>query len=152
MTEPQMPDPQMPEPPAGGTPTPGEARREGLKKSKWVAAGVAVGAAAFLTGVIAGVNGADSDSSDSQQISSAVPGGFEQAPTGGYDDRRYHDDRDESDDDDRYESDDDDYGSARPFDPRSGGSTYDPRAGGASSGSTTQQAPSAGPQSRSGGS
>lgn len=143
MTEPQMPDPQPSE-----APTPGEARREGLKKSKWVAAGVAVGAAAFLTGVIAGVNGADKDSADGQQISSQVPGGFQQAPTGGFEDNRSYgdddDDRYESDDDDddRYES-DDDFGSARPFNPQSGSS---------SSGSSTQQAPSSGPSSRSGGS
>lgn len=138
MTEPQMPDAQ----PNGGL-TPGEARREGMKKSKWVAAGVAVGAAAFLTGVIAGVNGADDSSADGQQISSAVPGGFQQAPPGNDSDRSYGDDSDRS-------YGDDDFGSARPFDPQSGGSSFNP--GGSSSGSSTQQSPSFGPQSRSGGS
>ena len=145
-----MAAPQSPDDPNGAV-TPGEARREGLKKSKWVAAGVAVGAAAFLTGVIAGVNGAGDSSADGQQISSAVPGGFQQSPQSDDGSSRSYDD-----DDDRYGS-DDDFGSARPFDPRSGssssgGTTFDPQSGGSSSGSSTQQSPSFGPQSRSGGS
>lgn len=138
---------QTPDEP-NGSPTPGEARREGLRKSRWVAAGVAVGAAAFLTGVIAGVNGGDDGSTDSQQISAVQPGGLPQPPQ--YDDdsgRSYDDDSDDSYDDDSDDEDDedsesDDFDGARPFDPRSGGS---------SSGAPTQQAPS-GPQSRSGGS
>ena len=132
MTQPQMPEP--------GAPTPGEARREGLKKSKWVAAGVAVGAAAFLTGVIAGVNGADKTSSGNQ-VSSVVPGGSQ------------------SSNDSNRSYGDDDFGDARPFTPQSGsssnqsgGSTFNPRSGGSSSGSSTQQSPSFGPQTRSGGS
>jgi hypothetical protein len=144
-----MAAPQSPNDPNGAV-TPGEARREGMKKSKWVAAGVAVGAAAFLTGVIAGVNGADGSSADGQQVSSAGPGGFQQAPRSDDGSSRSYDD------DDRYES-DDDFGSARPFDPRSGssssgGSSSIPQSGGSSSGSSTQQSPSFGPQSRSGGS
>ena len=74
-----MAPPQSPSQPDEAR-TPGEVRREGLSRSKWVAAGVAVGAAALLTGVIAGVNRADDSSADGQPISSAVPGGPRQAP------------------------------------------------------------------------
>lgn len=137
-----MAEPQSPGDPNGAA-TPGEARREGLKKSKWVAAGVAVGAAAFLTGVIAGVNGAD-DSTDGQQVSSVVPGGFQQAPQSDDGSSGSYDNPSES-------GSDDDYGSARPFDPSSGssssGGSFTPQSGGSS-----QQSPSFGPQSRSGGS
>jgi len=59
--------------------TPGEARKQGLRKSRWVAAGAAVGAAAFLTGIIAGVNGADSNGLPTQQISS-TNGGVQYTP------------------------------------------------------------------------
>ena len=58
----------------GGTPpTPGEARRQGLRKSRWVAGGVAVGAAALLTGVIAGVNGADGSAADAPTAPIPLP-------------------------------------------------------------------------------
>ncbi|MBM3658689.1 MAG: hypothetical protein FJW95_04210 [Actinobacteria bacterium] len=140
MTDPRTPDPTTPaaamsDPQPGGAPTPGEARREGLRKSKWVAAGVAVGTATFLTGVIAGVNGADDGSAERRQISSAVPGGFRQAATDGFDDGR---------------SDDDGDAGLRPFDPAANGAASDPRSDGSGSGSPSR-APS-GPQTRSGGS
>lgn len=130
MAAPQSPDEPNP------APTPGAIRREGLRKSKWVAAGVAVGAATFLTGVIAGVNGADNPSTGGRRTASVVPGGSSQSP-------RYGDGSGRSYDDDYQVT--DDYGSARPFDPQSGGSS-------SGVGSTTQQAPSFRPQTRSGGS
>jgi hypothetical protein len=43
--------------------TPAEQRRQGLHRARRVAAGVSVGAAVLLTGVIAGVNSAPSSSS-----------------------------------------------------------------------------------------
>lgn len=135
-----MAAPQTPHEP-GDTPTPGEARRQGLRRSRWVAAGVAVGSAAFLTGVIAGLNGVDGNSSDGPQISSVLPGGVQQVPQYGDNARG---------DDGGYEV-DDDLGSARPFDPQAGTSqqapSFDP-----SSGSASQPGPQAGPQTRSGGS
>lgn len=116
--------------------TPGEARRQGMNRSRWIAAGVAVGAAALLTGVIAGANGADDNGTSQQQISATDLDGVQQAPR--YDDGgRY---------DDEYES-DDDYGSARPFEPQQQSPSFNPP-----SGSSTQQSPSFGPQTRSGGS
>ena len=50
--------------------TPGEARRSGLRRTRWIAAGVSVGAAAFLTGTIAAVNAAPSNDSNSGSNSS----------------------------------------------------------------------------------
>jgi hypothetical protein len=117
--------------------TPADARRQGLNKSRWVATGVAVGTAALLTGVIAGVNSADGTSTSPQQLSVADADGFQ--PAAPYDgSRRYESD-------DEYEYDDD--GRAQPFDPRQQAPTFNPP-----SGSSTQQSPSFGPQTRSGGS
>jgi len=112
--------------------TPGEARKQGLRKSRWVAAGAAVGATAFLTGIIAGVNGADSNGIPTQQISS-TNGGVQSAP-------RSDDGYSTSGDDDSFE---------RPFTPQQPSGS----ASGSSSGST-QQVPSftPQPQTRSGGS
>ena len=110
--------------------TPGEARKQGLRKSRWVAAGAAVGATAFLTGIIAGVNGADSNGIPTQQISS-TNGGVQDAPRS----------------DDGYStSDDDDF--ERPFTPQA------PSGSSGSSSGSTQQVPSftPQPQTRSGGS
>ena len=111
----------------------GEARKQGLRKSRWVAAGAAVGAAAFLTGIIAGVNGADSNGIPTQPISS-TNGGVQSAPRS--DDGYSSNDEYESDDDDDFE---------RPFTPQ--------QPSGSASGST-QQVPSftPQPQTRSGGS
>jgi hypothetical protein len=122
--------------------TPGDARRAGIRKSRWVAAGVAVGAAALLTGVIAGVNGVDgSGNADGSQISSVVPGGSSSLPQ--LDDSRGRG----ASIDDEY-GDYEDYESARPFDPQSGsGSTQQ-----LPSGSSTQVSPRFQPQTRSGGS
>ena len=50
--------------------TPGEQRRSGLRRARWVAVGASVGAAAFLTGAIAAVNTAPSGNSDSDSNSS----------------------------------------------------------------------------------
>lgn len=119
--------------------TPGEARKHGLRKSRWVAAGAAVGAAAFLTGIIAGVNGADSNGIPTQPISS-TNGGVQSAPRSddGYSSN------------DEYESDDDDF--ERPFTPQQPSGSASGSAGSASG--STQQAPSftPQPQTRSGGS
>ena len=43
--------------------TPGEARRQGLRRTRWVAAGASVGAAVLLTGTLAVVNAAPSNAS-----------------------------------------------------------------------------------------
>lgn len=116
--------------------TPGDARRQGLRKSRWVAAGVAVGTAAFLTGVIAGVNGVDDSNAGGQQISSGTPGTSQ--PTSGFDDGRASTGSDGSSNVYRYGDEyGDDYGSAQPYSPQSGSS---------------QQIPSFQPQTRSRGS
>ncbi len=128
--------------------TPGEARKQGLRKSRWVAVGAAVGAAAFLTGIIAGVNGADGNGIPTQPISS-TNGGVQSAPRSddGYssDDDKYESD-DEYESDDQYESDGDD--DERPFTPQQ------PSGSSGSSSGSTQQVPSftPQPQTRSGGS
>jgi len=41
--------------------TPGEGRRQGLRRARWIAAGTAVGAAAAVTGTVAAANAAPSD-------------------------------------------------------------------------------------------
>ena len=48
--------------------TPGEARRQGLRRTRWVAAGVSVGAAVLLTGTIAVVNAAPSNASSPASV------------------------------------------------------------------------------------
>ena len=48
--------------------TPADARRHGLMRARWVAAGAAVGAAAVLTGTIAVVNAAPSSPSDGTRV------------------------------------------------------------------------------------
>ena len=115
--------------------TPGEARKQGLRKSRWVAAGAAVGAAAFLTGIIAGVNGADDDNLQPQQISSS-DGVSRYTPRS--------DDGSAStfDDDDEYD---------RPFTPQQPSGSA---SGSSGSSGSTQQSPSftPQPQTRSGGS
>jgi hypothetical protein len=49
-------------PPTSGTPA--EARRQGLTRARWVAAGAAVGAAVVLTGTVAVVHAAPSSKSN----------------------------------------------------------------------------------------
>jgi hypothetical protein len=74
--------------------TPGEARKQGLRRSRWAAAGVAVGATAFLTGIIAGVNGApQANASAGRQASVATDDRSLDIPQ--YDGRRYEYDDDE---------------------------------------------------------
>lgn len=110
--------------------TPGEARRQGLNKSRWIAGGVAVGAAALLTGVIAGANGAGSGATSTQQeVSAAIPGSTFSVPR--YDDHR--------ESEREY---DDDFEDARPYTPSQ---QQAPSA-------APQRTPSYGPQTRSGGS
>ena len=48
--------------------TPSEARRHGLNRARWVAAGAAVGAAVVLTGTVAVVHAAPSSSSNPNQL------------------------------------------------------------------------------------
>ena len=48
--------------------TPAEERRHGLNRSRWIATGAAVGAAAVLGGTIAMVNAAPSAPSDSNRV------------------------------------------------------------------------------------
>src|SRR5262245_22051075 len=50
--------------------TPSEARRQGLNRARWVAAGAAVGTAVVLTGTIAVVHAAPSNSNGNQLIRS----------------------------------------------------------------------------------
>jgi|SRR6476619_3985803 len=50
--------------------TPSEARRQGLKRARWIAAGAAVGSAVVLTGTIAVVHAAPSSSHANQLIRS----------------------------------------------------------------------------------
>ncbi|GMU78019.1 MAG: hypothetical protein AMXMBFR46_08160 [Acidimicrobiia bacterium] len=76
--------------------TPGEVRRHGLRRARWVAAGASVGAAVLLTGTIAAVNAAPSATGRSGRNGE-------------------HDSR--SDDDLRDEIDDDEFGRAEPFSP-----------------------------------
>jgi len=105
VTEPTEHPPTDPAAPAvPDAPTAGERRRAGLRTSRWVVGGVAVGATAFLTGVIAGSGG-------------AVTGGTDATAASRSDRARDHDDdRDRNDDrDDR----DDEYRRARPSAPRS---------------------------------
>lgn len=71
--------------------TPGEARRHGLRRARWVAAGASVGAAVLLTGTIAAVN--------------AAPSATGQSGRNGE-----HDSRSD-------EIDDDEFGRAEPFSP-----------------------------------
>ena len=77
--------------------TPGEARRQGLRKTRWIAAGASVGAAVLLTGTIAVVNAAPSNATGSSVTSPS--GQARQSDDGA---RSY---------------DDDSYGSARPYTP-----------------------------------
>lgn len=122
--------------------TPGEARKHGLRKSRWVAAGAAVGAAAFLTGIIAGVNGADDNSLQPPQISS-TNGDSQYTPRSDDGSATRFDDDDDYDDD--YDDDDED---DRPFTPQQ------PSGSASGSSGSTQQSPSftPQPQTRSGGS
>src|SRR3954452_9846859 len=55
-------------PPTPGTPA--EARRQGLNRARWVAAGAAVGAAVVLTGTVAVVHAAPSSSKSNQLVRS----------------------------------------------------------------------------------
>ena len=48
--------------------TPAEARRHGLNRARWVAAGAAVGAAVVLTGTVAVVHAAPSSTTNSNQL------------------------------------------------------------------------------------
>jgi hypothetical protein len=50
--------------------TPAEARRNGLNRARWIAAGAAVGSAVVLTGTIAVVHAAPSPSNSNQLIRS----------------------------------------------------------------------------------
>lgn len=78
--------------------TPGESRRQGLRRSRWIAAGASVGAAVLLTGTIAAVNAAPSGGADGSdpQLSTGSNAGS----------RSYG------------EIDDDEYEDARPFTPQ----------------------------------
>ena len=49
--------------------TPAEARRQGLRTSRWIAGGVAVGSAVVLTGTIAAVHAATDEPTASTSVS-----------------------------------------------------------------------------------
>src|SRR3954454_21354913 len=66
MTESATPPTTPPTPPTPGPPA--EARRQGLNRARWVAAGAAVGAAGVLTGTVAVVHAAPSSRSKSNQV------------------------------------------------------------------------------------
>lgn len=83
--------------------TPGEARKQSLRRTRWVVAGVTVGAATFLTGIVAGANG--SAPNDGPRITSTDAGAANVSPFGDQyrsyggddryaDDNRFDDDRD----------------------------------------------------------
>lgn len=90
--------------------TPGEARKHTLRRTRWIVGGTAVGAAAFLTGIVAGVNGGDNSTAGAattDRVSSSVDRGAPNVSPIGDRYRPYGDD----DDFDRYDD-------ARSYSPR----------------------------------
>ncbi|MFM8304143.1 MAG: hypothetical protein ACKOA9_07600 [Actinomycetota bacterium] len=87
--------------------TPGEARRQHLRTTRRVLAGTAIGAAALLTGIVAGFDSGG-----------GVPGGRVASADAAYGNGSRVGDGFRAYGDDEFDRDDDDFGAARPYAPR----------------------------------